>query len=78
MIQYQIAGDDLGYGSELQRFGKNILSRDNLLTLIANMELFIVLMVIISLIVKVLHNCLRREFLLLESAQFIYVTFSSP
>ena len=59
MIQYQIAGDDLGYGSELQRFGKNILSRDNLVTLIANMELFKVLMVIISLIIKVLHNCLR-------------------
>ena len=59
MIQYEIAGDDLDYGSEFQRFGKNILSTDNLLTLIANMELFKVLMVIISLIIKVLHNCLR-------------------
>ena len=59
VIQYLIAGDDLGYGSELEIFGKNILSRDNLLSLIANIELFKVLMVIITLIVKVLHNCLR-------------------
>ena len=59
VIQHLLAGDDLGYVSEFERFGKNILSGDNLLSLIANIELFKVLMVIITLIVKVLHNCLR-------------------
>ena len=78
MIQHLLAGDDLGYGSEFERFGKNILSGDNLLSLIANIELLKVLMVIITSIFKVLHNCLRWELLLLESAQFIYMTLSSP
>ena len=59
VIQHLLAGDDLGYGSKFERFGKNIRSGDNLLSLIANIELFKVLMVIITLIVKVLHNCLR-------------------